>query len=181
MDPVQTSKRCNEKHLGLVGYIGDDDHRDRGMTMATEVLLMSDVKNLGAEGETVTVADGYARNYLLPKNLAAPVNVATRRRLAKIQHERAGKLEAELTAARALAERLAGVSCTIPARATSDEQLYGSVTETEITNALANQGIEVDRSDVLLEAPIKELGIFGVPIRLHPEVEVTLKVWVVEE
>jgi large subunit ribosomal protein L9 len=149
--------------------------------MAIEVLLMSDVKNLGAEGETVTVADGYARNYLLPKNLAAPVTEATRRRLAKQQLQRADKVEAQLDAARAMATRLAGVSCTIPARAASDEQLYGSVTATEITNSLANQGIEVDRSDVLLKAPIKELGIFGVPIRLHPEVEATLKVWVVEE
>jgi len=149
--------------------------------MTIEVLLMSDMKDLGAEGETVTVADGYARNFLLPKNLAAPVAEATRRRLAKQQQERVEKVEAELKAARAMAERLAGISCTIPARAASDEQLYGSVTATEITNSLANQGIEVDRSDILLEAPIKELGIFGVPIRLHSEVEATLKVWVVEE
>ena len=151
--------------------------------MAIEVILMRDVKALGAEGEMVTVADGYARNYLLPKNIAAPVVEATRRRLAKQQQVREDKLKDELAEARAMKERLSGISCTIPAKAASDEVLYGSVTATEIVNSLAslNEPIKVDRSDVLLEAPIKELGIFGVPIRLHPEVEATLKVWVVEE
>jgi large subunit ribosomal protein L9 len=87
----------------------------------------------------------------------------------------------ELEAARKLAERVSKLSCTIPARASADEKLYGSIDASEIASALAGQGVEIEEANVLLEAPIKELGIFGVPIRIHPEVDVTLKVWVVEE
>ena len=149
--------------------------------MSTEVLLMSNVKDLGDEGDIVRVADGYARNFLLPKKLAAPVTEATRRRLAKAQREREENQASELDAAKTLAEKVSTLSCTIPARAATDENLYGSITSAEIASALANQGVEVDEANVLLEAPIRELGIFGVPIRLHPDVDVTLKVWVVGE
>ena len=149
--------------------------------MSTEVLLMSDVNDLGAEGDIVKVADGYARNFLLPKKLAAPVTEETRRRLAKAQRERAALQADELAEARKLAEHVSTLSCTIPARASADENLYGSISSGDIASALAGQGVEVQEENVLLEAPIKELGIFGVPIRLHPEVDVMLKVWVVEE
>jgi len=142
---------------------------------------MADVEQLGAEGEVVRVADGYARNFLLPQNLAAPVTEATRRRLARMQEEREEARRRELEAARELAGKIGELSCTIPSRAGSDEKLYGSVTEADVVAALAEQGVEVDRQAVEMEAHIKELGIFGIPIRLHPEVEATLKVWVVEE
>ena len=149
--------------------------------MATEVLLMVDVEDLGSEGDVVKVADGYARNYLLPKKLAAPVTEATRRRLAKLQQERETKRRLALEEARQMANRLEGVSCTLAVKTSEDGKLYGSVTPADIADALAQQGVKLDRHVFVLEGPVKELGVFDVPVRLHPEVETTVKVWVVEE
>jgi large subunit ribosomal protein L9 len=149
--------------------------------MATEVILMTDVADLGSEGDVVTVSDGYARNYLFPKKIGAPVTEATRRRLAKIRVQREDARKMQLTAARELAARLEKVSCTIPVKAAENEKLYGSVTVAEIAEALKKQGIEIDKHCLDLEAPIKSLGIFDVKVKLHPEVESSIKVWIVEE
>lgn len=149
--------------------------------MATEILLMADVKDLGAEGDVVKVADGYARNYLFPKNLGAPVTEATRRRLAKLRVEREAKQKAALEAAKKMAARLEGVSCTIPVKTGEDDRLYGSVTAGNIVEALKEQGVELDKNALVMEHPLKDLGVFDIPVRLHPEVETTVKVWVVEE
>jgi large subunit ribosomal protein L9 len=149
--------------------------------MATEVFLMADVANLGSEGEVVTVADGYARNYLLPKQLAAPVTEATRRRLVKLQGERvAAKLEATADA-RKQAKKLEGVSVTIAVKTVEGEKLYGSVGEVEIAAALKQQGFDIDRSQIGLSETIKELGVYEVIIKLQPEVDATIKAWIVEE
>ena len=149
--------------------------------MAKEVLLMADVADLGSEGEVVTVADGYARNFLLPEKLAAPVTEATRRRLAKIRVEREADREKAQKEAHAAAAKLENVSCTITVKTSEDDKLYGSVSSADIVEALKEQGIEVDRHALVIEAPIKELGIFEVKVKLAPEVESVLKVWVVEE
>jgi len=149
--------------------------------MATEVLLMAVVDGLGKEGDVVTVADGYARNYLLPRDLAAPVTEATRRRLVKIQAEREKDQAESRAQAQALAKTVSAASCTIAVKVGEGEQLYGSVTESDVVDALKVQSIEIDRHQVVLDDPIKELGTFDVPIRLHPDVEATVKVWVVEE
>jgi large subunit ribosomal protein L9 len=149
--------------------------------MATEVLLMAAVDGLGKEGDVVSVADGYARNYLLPRELAAPVTEATRRRLVKLQAEREKEHAASLADAQALAKQVSAASCTVAVKMGEGEQLYGSVTESDIVEALKGQNIEIDRHQVLLNEAIKELGTYDVPVRLHPEVEATVKVWVVEE
>lgn len=149
--------------------------------MATEVLLMADVEALGKEGDVVEVADGYARNYLFPKNLGAPVTDSTKRQLAKMQAEREVAREADLAAAREKAAGLENVSCTIPVKIGDGEKLYGSVTTTDIADALKGQGIELDRHMLVLEHPIKDLGVFNVPVNLHAEVQAAIKVWVVEE
>ncbi len=149
--------------------------------MATEVFLMADVADLGVEGDVVTVADGYARNYLIPKQLGAPVTAATKRRLAKIQREREEARAAAIADAEALAKKLAGISVTIPVKTVEGEKLYGSVGEVEIAEALKVLGIEIDRHLIVLDEHIKELGVFDVAIKLQPEVEATVKVWIVEE
>ena len=149
--------------------------------MATEVLLMDDVADLGEQGDVVTVSDGYARNYLLPRKLAAPVTEATRRRLVKLQKEREVQRKLELDRAQAQAARQAGVSCTITVKASEGDHLYGSVTAADIAKALGDQGIPTDRHAVLLDQPIKELGCYDIKLKLHPKVEGTVKVWVVEE
>jgi large subunit ribosomal protein L9 len=149
--------------------------------MATEVLLMADVANLGHEGDVVKVADGYARNFLLPKKLAAPVTEATRRKLSKIRLERDAKHAADLASARDLAAKTQGLSVTIRAKTGSEEKLFGSVSAANILEAVAAQGIQLPKHAIELEHPIKELGVFEVKAKLHPEVEATIKVWVVEE
>lgn len=148
--------------------------------MDREVLLMADVADLGSEGDVVKVSEGYARNYLLPRKLVAPVTAATRKRLEKIQKEREVVRKAELEAAKEMATKLEKVSCTIPVKA-KDEKLYGSVTVNDIADALKANGVQMDKQKILLAEPIKELGVFDVKVRLHADVEATIKVWVVEE
>lgn len=148
--------------------------------MAVEVLLLKDVASLGQAGETVRVADGYARNYLLPRGFAGPVTEATKRRLEKLRKEREELARLQLAEAKAKAAQLKDVSVTIRAKTTDGVKLYGSVQTVDIVNALGSQGIDIDRSQIVLEEPIHEVGQFDVPVKLHAQVELTLKVWVVE-
>ncbi len=149
--------------------------------MATEIFLMADVADLGVEGDVVIVADGYARNYLIPKQLGAPVTDATKRKLAKIQREREIARAESMAGAKKMAKKLEGVSVTITVKTSEGDKLYGSVGEQEIADALKAQGTEVDRNLIELESHIKELGVFDVKIKLHPDVEASVKVWIVEE
>jgi large subunit ribosomal protein L9 len=149
--------------------------------MDTEVFLMADVAELGSEGEVVKVSEGYARNYLLPRKLAAPVTTATKRRLEKIRKDRESAKKAELAEAAEMAGKLAKASCTITVKVGKDEKLYGSVSATDIAAALKAGGVDLDKHKIQLDEPIKELGVFDVKVRLHAEVEATVKVWVVEE
>lgn len=149
--------------------------------MATDILLVKDIEGLGSEGDVVKVADGYARNYLLPKGLGAPVTDATRRRLVKVRKEREAGLKQKLESARNLANVLRTVSCTIPVKVGENEKLFGSVTNGDIAEALKAQSIEIDRHLIALDEPIRELGVYDVNVKLHPEVEAAVKVWVVEE
>lgn len=149
--------------------------------MSMEMLLMADVADLGSEGDVVVVSDGYARNFLLPRKLGAPVTDGMKRRLAKMQKIREEKRKNDLEKARAMAEALSKVSITLPVKVAKEEKLYGAIHETEIAEALKIQGIELDKNCIALKEPIKELGVFDVKIKLHPEVETSIKVWVVEE
>lgn len=149
--------------------------------MSVEVLLLSDVPDLGVAGATVKVAPGYARNYLLPKGLAGPVTDETLRRLEKLRKEREELARLQLAEARSKAAKLKDISVTIRARTTDGQKLYGSVNAASIVEALEAQGIALDRSQIGLEESIYEVGQFDVPVKLHAEVSVTLKVWVVEE
>ena len=152
-----------------------------GVNMAVEVMLMADVKDVGAEGAVVRVAEGYARNYLFPRKLAAPVTAATRRQLAKRQSVRESALKMELEQARVLVASIEKNSYTILAKVGTEDKMFGSVTAADIVEALGKQGIQVDKHKVILDKPIKELGVYDVKIRLHPEAEATMKVWIVEE
>lgn len=149
--------------------------------MAMEVILMQVVDGLGVDGDVVRVSDGYARNYLFPKNLAAPVTAATRRRLEKIRADRSAQETARLGAARELADRIGNTSVTITVRTGAEDKMFGAVTAAHIADSLKLQGIELDRHQVELADPIRELGVFPVPVRILPELTASLKVWVVEE
>jgi large subunit ribosomal protein L9 len=146
-----------------------------------EVILREHVDNLGQRGEVVKVANGYARNYLLPRKLALVVTDANKR---QIERERV-KFDAheaeEKKVAEAIGARLANADITIARKVGETEALYGSVTSSDISEALAAKGIEIDRRKLQLADPIKQLGEFDVPVRLHRDVTSTVKVKVVAE
>jgi large subunit ribosomal protein L9 len=146
-----------------------------------EVILREHVDNLGRRGEVVKVADGYARNYLLPRKLALLATDGNKR---QIERERA-KFEAreseERKVVEALAERLANVQVTITRRVGENDTLYGSVTPADIAEALAAKGFEIDRRKLQLDEPIKKVGDVDVPLRLHRDVTATVKVRVAPE
>jgi large subunit ribosomal protein L9 len=145
-----------------------------------EVILRRKVENLGDVGDVVSVRPGYARNYLLPQGLAYAATEQNRRRL---EQERATALLAEerdRSNARALAERLEGASITFSMLAGEEGKLYGSVGPRDIAAQLSEQGFDVHGRHVVMKEPIKALGVYSVPIRLYPEVEASIKVWVVK-
>ncbi|MHB2147543.1 50S ribosomal protein L9 [Calditrichota bacterium LG25] len=146
-----------------------------------EIILRQDYQNLGKTGDVVKVKDGYARNYLIPKGIAYIATKENKKRLENELKVKSLRVEKEKLAADELAKKLANVSCTIPVQVGEEDKLFGSVTSQNIADALAAQGINVDRRKIQLEEPIKSLGIYSVPIKLHPEVEATVKVWVVKE
>ncbi len=148
--------------------------------MSVQVILLSDVASLGKAGDTVNVAPGYARNYLLPKELAGPVTTATLKRLEKLRKEREELARIRLAEAKAKADQLKNAQVTIRAKTTDGVNLYGSVKVADIVDALAAQGIDVDRTQVLLGEDLKAVGQFDVEVKLHAEVSTVVKVWVVE-
>jgi len=149
--------------------------------MAQELILMADVEGLGLEGQTVKVTEGYARNYLLPRKLAASISQAALKRLEKNRLERESRQQKDRTAAQALAQTLEQVSCTIPVKVGDNDKLFGSVNANDIADTLKAQKIELDRRKIHMAEPIHELGVYTVKVKLHPEVEASLKVWVVGE
>jgi large subunit ribosomal protein L9 len=149
--------------------------------MATEVLLMDQVEGLGIEGDVVKVADGYARNFLFPRGIASEVTEGKKRQIEKKRAERLVQLEKEKSAAEELLKKIEGIECTISAKVGETGKMFGSVGVPAILEKLAEQGLEIDKSKVILTAPLHELGVFDVTIKLHPEVSATLKVWIVEE
>lgn len=149
--------------------------------MSKEVMLLEDVADLGQEGDIVQVSGGYARNYLLPQNLAAPVTNATRRYLEKRRKNREQEDVENLDVAKTLAKKIEGLSVTIPVKTGEDDKLFGSVTSSSILKVVEGQGVVLDKHQVMLDDSINELGVFEVPVKLHPKVTVTLKVWVVKE
>jgi len=146
-----------------------------------QVILLEDVPSLGKVGDLVKVADGYGRNYLIPKKKAV---LATEKSLKMIEHQRQ-QIQQRMGKAKKDAERVAQqieqLACTFAKPMGESGKLFGSVTSMEIEGYLKENGIDVDRKKILLEEPIKNLGMFSVPIRLHPEVIANLKVWVVQE
>jgi len=149
--------------------------------MAVEVLLMDAVAGLGIEGDVVRVADGYARNYLFPRGMAAEVTEGKKRQIEKKRIERLELMRKEQTAAEELAKKFETISCTIAVKTSENDKMFGSVTAAQIIEKLAEQNLNLERNQLKLDAPLHELGVFDVTVVLHPEVKAVLKVWIVEE
>jgi large subunit ribosomal protein L9 len=146
-----------------------------------EVILREHVDNLGKRGEIVKVADGYARNYLLPRKLALPATDGNRKHVERERKIVEARESQEKAQAEAIAARLASVEITIARRVGETDQLYGSVTSADIADFLKEKGFELDRRKLILPEPIKAIGDHEVPLKLHREVTVPLKVHVVKE
>jgi len=146
-----------------------------------EIILRQAVENLGKPGDVVTVKNGYARNYLLPHGLAYE---ATPGNLKRIQQQR-DRLEAAENERRAgaqgVAEKLEQVSLTFSARVGEEGKLFGSVTATDIAQQLEAQGFHVEKRQIDLHEPIKALGVYRVPVRLHADVKPEIRVWVIKQ
>lgn len=146
-----------------------------------DVILTQDVENLGGMGDAVSVAPGYARNFLIPKGMAVVATAGHRKMVAEKMRQAVSR-ESNLKAdAEAVAAKLGELSCTLTVQAGDDDKLYGSVAVRDIVEAFKTQEIELDSQQILLEEPIKQLGVYNVPVKLHAEVQVTAKVWVVKE
>ena len=146
-----------------------------------KVILKQDIKGLGKGGDLLEVKDGYARNYLIPKKLAVPINHAAMKRLEKNRLKRKEHQKNELEEAQVLADSIEKISCTIPVKVGENEKLFGSVTAGDIAEAFKKQGIKLDKHKIQLDQAIRELGVYTVKIKLLPEIEASLKVWVVGE
>ncbi|MBI4484790.1 MAG: 50S ribosomal protein L9 [Acidobacteria bacterium] len=146
-----------------------------------EVILRAHVEHLGNRGEVVKVADGYARNYLLPRKLALPATEGNKKQIEREKSKFDLREAEEKKIAEAMAERLAGVEIEIARRVGETEALYGSVTSADIGEALAAKGFDVDRRKLQLAEPIKRVGEFEIPVKLHREVSTQIKVKVVPE
>jgi large subunit ribosomal protein L9 len=146
-----------------------------------EVILREHVEHLGNRGEIVKVADGYARNYLLPRKLALLVTDGNRRQIERERAKFDAKEAEEQKVAQAIADRMASVEIVIARRVGETDALYGSVTTSDIAEALAAKGFDIDRRKLQLPEPIKRLGAIDLPVKLHRDVTATVKVKVVAE
>lgn len=146
-----------------------------------EVILREHVDNLGRRGDLVKVADGYARNYLLPRKLALLATEGNKRRIEKERAKFDAAEAEEKRVAEAVSARINNIELEIARRVGETDVLYGSVTTSDIAEALARKGFEIDRRKIHLQEPLKRLGEFEVPVRLQREVTATVKVKVVAE
>ncbi len=145
-----------------------------------KVILREDDKKLGNAGDIIEVKDGFAQNYLIPRNLAVKADAG---HMKQLEHERkvlGDRKEKQSKQAKLQAEQIEKASCTISVQVGEEEKIFGSVTSIDIVEALAKEGVTIDKKYIHLEEPIKSLGVFTVPVKLASEVEANLKVWVVK-
>jgi large subunit ribosomal protein L9 len=146
-----------------------------------EIILLEDIPSLGKVGDLVKVSDGYGRNYLIPHKLAIKATLKNRKKLEhekRFAQEKTDKVKRD---AEKLANRIEEFSCTITKPVGESGKLFGSVTSKEIEQQLNENGFQIDRKKIELEEPIKNLGVYTIPVRLHSEVIANLKLWVVRE
>jgi large subunit ribosomal protein L9 len=149
--------------------------------MPMKVILMQAVPHLGQAGDQVDVARGYARNYLIPRNLAVEATASQLRSLEQLKAQGRQREERLKQEADGVAERLRGLILTFTRAARGQQRLFGSVTNSDIAEALAEQGIQIDRRKIVLEEPIKAVGRYAVPVRLHRDTVAEVQVHVVSE
>jgi large subunit ribosomal protein L9 len=146
-----------------------------------KIILQREVDKLGAPGDVVDVADGYARNYLIPRGMAASATKGGVKHADRLRQRHQTRVQKAVAEVRATADRMAAAPLSIPARAGEDGRLFGSITVADIATALEEAGTPVDRRDIRLEDPIRSVGTHEVVVHLHPEVNATVTVEVVPQ
>lgn len=146
-----------------------------------KVILIEDVEKLGSMGDIVNVKAGHARNFLFPKNLAKPATDSNLKIIEEIKKKKELALLKEKKQAELLKEKLSLVSCTIPVEAGDDDRLFGTVTAQDISRAFEEEGFSIDKRKIVIEDPIKKLGVYHITVKLHAEVTGRVKVWVVKK
>jgi len=146
-----------------------------------QVLLLQPINGLGAEGDTVTVRSGYARNFLLPRKLALPITQANKKHVASLLKAREAREQKEFEDARTLSDRVEKVSIAIAVKTGEGGKMFGAVTANDLIERLKEEGIELTRKQLQLSAPIKELGSHAAAVKIHADVETELKFEVVSE
>lgn len=146
-----------------------------------EVILSKDVDRIGKAGQVLKVSDGFARNFLLPNKLAVPVTLGNLKQLEQGKQQKAKAQEKIKQEASELKVKLEGLSLTIPVLTHEEDKLYASITSHDLAVALQEEGFTVDKNLIALSEPIKSLGIYEVPVNLHPEIPAKIKVWIVKK
>ncbi len=146
-----------------------------------KIILTKDHENLGEAGETVKVKDGYARNYLIPRSLALEATKASTKLYEENKKQKNAKKNRELEDSRNLATEMSKVSLTASVQVGEDDKVFGAITSQDISSLLSEKGFTVDKRDILLEEPIKALGIYNVEVKVHKEVKAEVKLWVIKE
>ena len=146
-----------------------------------EVILRQAVDNLGHTGDIVNVSAGFARNYLLPRGFAYEATAGNKKRMEQERERLEGAETSRREAAEELAKKLEPVSLTFSARVGEEGKLFGSVTTADIAHQLEGQGFKIEKRQIDLHEPIKALGVYRVPIRVHADVRAEIKVWVIKQ
>lgn len=146
-----------------------------------EIILIQDVDKVGKAGSVVNVKNGFARNFLIPNSLAVPLTNANLKKLEQEKQKKVSQVEKIRKDSEKLMTQLVNLSLTIPVLAKEDESLYGSITAREIACALKEEDFDLDKNCIILDEPIKSLGIYEVPVKLPPDVSFKVKVWIVKK
>lgn len=146
-----------------------------------EVILLKDYEKLGKALDVVSVKDGYARNFLIPRGIAMISTEGNRKKIEEAKRLTARREENKIKEAKELALKIEQVPCTIAVKVGEEDKIYGSVSAVEISNYLKREGYEIEKNQVEIEEPIKKLGVYTVTIKLYKNITANLKVWVVKE
>lgn len=146
-----------------------------------EVILNQDIERIGKAGHIVKVKDGFARNFLIPNGLAVSVTPANLKKLEQEKQQKTLQLEKAKRQAQELQAKLARLSLTIPVLTHEEDKLYANVTTQDLAAALSEEGFDIDKNSIMLDEPIKALGIYEASVNLHPEILAKIKVWIVKK
>ena len=146
-----------------------------------KVILLEAIDKLGKVGDVVAVKEGFARNFLIPQNKARIATAGNMKSLESLKKKEAAEAAKQVEAARALANKISNLSITLSAEAGDEDKLFGSITSDTVSDALKEEGIAIDKKDVIIEEPIKSLGVYQITVKVHPEVKANLRLWIVKK